>query len=101
MTTVMNVPSTGDNLVPFLFAVKTCPRLRDAVYDYHMYPSGLFSFSLCFSVSRYGLLSRVNFISVDKRHKKFRSKRKIDKKIRNFHLLAACVIYTVKIAVRE
>lgn len=45
----MNVPSryTLDrvvNLVLFFFVVKMRPRLRDAVYDYHMYPSGLFSF---------------------------------------------------------
>lgn len=85
---VMNAPSRCAyprqgivNLVLSFFEVKARPRLRDAVYDYHVYPSGLFSFSLRFSVPRYVLLSRINFILVDERHKKFRGKQKIDKNI--------------------
>lgn len=39
-----------------------------------------FPFSLRFSVSRYILLSRVNFILVDEQHKKCHNEQKIDKK---------------------
>ena len=46
---IMNVPSRCTlgrvvNPVLFFFVMKMRLRLRDAVYDYHMYPSGLFSF---------------------------------------------------------
>lgn len=53
--------------------------------------------SFRFSVSHYVLLNHVNFILVDERHKKFHSKQKINKKIRNLHLFVVYVVCTEKI----